>query len=251
MTVPTRPAAARRSRRAPNGAHVLHAVPPAAPATEDLRLLSPDEHHRADRIRVPAAAARHVTARALLRRLLADLLGVPPRQVALVVAPNGKVEVADGDGLRVSISHTDGMIVVVVAAAAVGVDVERVDRWPLPPLTAWLSPTELERLDANGSDEGAHDSNPDLDHVGLDRHRDLVRTWTAKEAVAKAHGCHPGLALADIEVDGDTARVPDRIGGMGVTTRDLHDLSITPTHVTTLATTPPAPGTRPPEGHWG
>ncbi len=236
MTATTASASAHRSRGVPDGAHVLHAVPPAAPAAGDLRLLSPDERHRADRIRVPAAAARHVTSRALLRRLLADLLGVSPRQVALVVAPSGKVAVADGDGLRVNISHTDGMVVVVVAATAVGVDVERVDRHPLPPLTAWLSPAELERLAAHGSDEGAHDSGPDLDHVGHDRHRDLVRTWTAKEAVAKAHGCHPALALADIEVDGDTARVPDRTGGTPWATWDLHDLPITPTHVATLAT---------------
>lgn len=233
-----------RSPAVPSGIHVLHAVPPAAPAVGDLRLLSPDERHRAERIRVPAAAARHVTARALLRRLLADLLGVPPHQVGLVVAPSGRVEVTDGKGLSVSVSHTDGMAVVAVATTAVGVDVERVGRWPLPPLATWLSPAELHRLNANGppasTDDPGQDPRPDVH----DRHRGLVRAWTAKEAVAKACGCHLVMTLADIEVDGDTARVADRIGGVRVTW-DLRDLPISSTHVTTLAAplaSPPTPG---------
>lgn len=241
MTATTTGRSVRRSPGVPGEFHVLHAVPPRSPTAADLRLLSPEQRRRAERIRAPAAAARHVTGRALLGRLLADLLGVAPHQVALVVAPNGRVEVPDAPDLRVSISHTEGMVVVAAADTAVGIDVERADRWPLPPLSQWLSPAELERLGTNEPLAATDDPAPGRLPDGHDRHRRLVRTWTAKEATLKASGCLPGLVLADVEVARGKARIPDRTGDNAGATWHLHDLLLASTHVTTLAATSPAP----------
>ena len=185
-------------------------------------MLAPEERRRAERIRVPAAAARHVTGRALLRRLVATLLGVPARDVVLQVRADGRPTLPGPQHLRLGVAHTDGMVVVAAAPTAVGVDVERADRWPLPPAAAWLSDRERDRL-AVGAHAGA-----------VDGRRRLVRAWTAKEATAKGLGRGLSLSPTAIEVAGSIAHVRAEVDD-GLATWHLHDLPIAATHVVTLA----------------
>ena len=139
-----------------------------------------------------AARARHTAGRALLRRLVAIELGCRIEDVVVHVGPRGH-PVVDARDLAVSISHTRGLVVAALAwGRAVGVDVERTTRSPLPPARLWLGPGDQRRL--------AQVPDGEWDTA-------LVRCWTAKEAAAKASGAGLGLPLRTIEVDGDRAWV--------------------------------------------
>lgn len=165
------------------------------------------------------ARHRHAAGRDLLRRVLADELGCRPTEVRLRDGHRGAPELEDPSGPRCSISHTADVVMVAVSATGpVGVDVERADRTPLPPLTAWVA--EDERVALTGSPLACAPA--------------LVRRWTCKEAVAKALGVGLALPLAAVVVDGDVARVAD-------TTQVWHleSRGIPPGFIATLATLDP------------
>lgn len=146
------------------------AVPGRVSAT-DLALLDGRGRHRAGTITHDAVRARHVTAWALLRRLLAAVEGGgDPATVAVDVDPDGRP--VTGTSTAVSIAHTVDLVVVAVCLdGPVGVDVERRDRRPLPAPTTWCTPAEVATWTSL-----------------LPAVRDpwLLRRWTAKEAAFKA-----------------------------------------------------------------
>jgi 4'-phosphopantetheinyl transferase len=91
-------------------------------------VLASSEQERAKGIRNPAAGRRWATSRWALRKILGDYLGQGPGEVELAVAEHGKPELAaPGRGLEFNLSHSEGLGLVAVAAAAVGVDVEWID----------------------------------------------------------------------------------------------------------------------------
>jgi phosphopantetheinyl transferase len=139
---------------------------------EDLAVLDALGRERASATSHEAVRARHVTAWALLRRLLAELGGGDPAHVPLTVGPDGCP--ITGTRTSVSISHTRDLVVVAACLdGAVGVDVERRDRRPLPAPTAWCSPAEVAVWSALPTS---------------DRPLWQLRAWTAKEATFKARG---------------------------------------------------------------
>ena len=143
---------------------------PSRARERDLAVLDPEGRRRAATIVHGAVRARHVTAWALLRRLLSTLHGVAPDAVPLTSRADGR-PVTEGP-TSVSIAHTRDLIVVAACLdGRIGVDVERGDRWPLPAPAAWCTSAELATL--RGLPPGAH-------------HRWLVRRWTVKEATYKA-----------------------------------------------------------------
>jgi 4'-phosphopantetheinyl transferase EntD len=145
------------------------AVPDEA-SREDLAVLDERGQHRAAAISHDAVRSRHVTAWALLRRLLSDLEGGDPAGVRVTVGPDGRP--TTGTRTSVSISHTHDLVVVAVCLdGTVGVDVERRDRQPVPTPSAWCSPAEV----------AVWATLPPAD-----RPLWQLRTWTAKEAVFKA-----------------------------------------------------------------
>lgn len=144
-----------------------------------VRLLSPEERRRWSRV-VPAARTMYACSHAALRAVTALYTGRPPSQVAFAKGAFGKPYVRGDPGLRVSLSHTDGLALVAVGRdGPVGVDVER-----LAPLR---DPAGLRRQ-VLSEWEAAHwpESCEDALHSGLFTH------WTCKEAVLKALGS--GLA---------------------------------------------------------
>lgn len=151
------------------------------------RVLTPDEHARAARFFHPADADRFVLARATLRTALAARLGTAPSAVPLQHDDSGRPQIAGGP--HVSVSHSGDVVLVALASAAVGVDVEHVDaRHAREPLATFFSTADvaaLERLP------------PDL------RERAFFHAWTSREAIGKAIGL--GLALPreafDVAVD--------------------------------------------------
>jgi phosphopantetheinyl transferase len=135
--------------------------------------LSSGELARAAAISHPAARARFVAGRTLLRELLAEARPILAEEgIELVVEHSGRLLVVGHDDLQVSVSHTHGL----VAAATwchgpVGIDVEPLGRAGLPPGETWLTLGEQHRL---------------AELAAEDRREWLLRRWVAKEAVLKA-----------------------------------------------------------------
>ncbi|WP_399082635.1 4'-phosphopantetheinyl transferase family protein [Streptomyces sp. BBFR2] len=146
-------------------------------------LLDARERHRAAALRRPADRALYIAVHAELRRALGAVLGTAPHAVELVRlacpgcgGPHGRPAVAGPAGAAVhfSLSHGDGLALLALASAPVGVDIERVPaaRTAADAAEA-LHPAEraeLARLPADG------------------RPAAFARCWTRKEAYLKATG---------------------------------------------------------------
>ncbi len=181
--------------RAPDRCQVWWAT---SDRSADGGLLSDAERARAGRLRCAEDRLGFVTARALLRLLLADRLDVPPVAVPLGAAcrvcganDHGRLRL-DGDPTNVSFSVTRRGARVGVAMTegrAVGVDVEAADDRGDPARAALaaeaLGPAEL----------ATYRRIP----VG-DRGRAMARWWTRKEAVLKATGDGLGFPPAKLRV---------------------------------------------------
>jgi 4'-phosphopantetheinyl transferase len=144
-----------------------------------LDLLSPDERARHHAFLAPGPRDEHLRARALTRTVLARYAGVPPRELAFVEGERGRPELAspiDGRRLRFNLSHTRGLIALVVGwELDVGVDVEDSTRRgdPLGLAESVFARDELEALRA----------------LPAARQRERFFTyWTLKEAYIKARG---------------------------------------------------------------
>ncbi|MFI2371995.1 4'-phosphopantetheinyl transferase family protein [Streptomyces sp. NPDC018833] len=159
-------------------------------AVAHAHVLDAEESARLDVFRRPedrdAFAVAHVT----LRRLLGERLGQAPKDVSLVREPcahcggaHGRPYVP-GRAVHFSLSHTSGMVMIALAAAPVGIDVELL---PAPgtadDVATQLHPDEQAELAALPSAE---------------RTVAFARCWTRKEAMLKAMGVglNEDLALA-------------------------------------------------------
>lgn len=140
------------------------------------------------------------------RVVLAHYLNADPASLEFTAGPNGKPVLvpADGQAVNFNTSHSGGMAVIAVVldpAAAVGVDIERLDRsvpdslWP-----ACLSPGEAKWLAARPS---------------AMRPADFMRLWTCKEAILKASGQGLRVDPASIDIDPESfaiRRLPASLG---------------------------------------
>jgi 4'-phosphopantetheinyl transferase len=186
------PAAPARLRPAADEVHVWSAALERTP-TEAARLsrhLSQEERDRAARFRHAGARAEFIVARALLRLLLGECLGMEARCVPFSQTSRGKPRLADSveAPLCFNVSHSHGMaLFALTGRCEVGVDVERVrpfsDEMGLA--DRFFTPTESAALRA------------------LDAPRRLetfFRLWTRKEAYLKAHGLGLSFGLERVEV---------------------------------------------------
>jgi len=123
--------------------------------------LSAAERTRADRYRRTLDRDRFVVRRGLLRRLLGDLLGLPPAGVPLVAAAQGKPTLAGAAAtVAFNLSHSGATALFGLApageggiAASIGVDIEAVDARPrtlgeLLHVARRIAPAEAEALAA-------------------------------------------------------------------------------------------------------
>lgn len=146
--------------------------------------LSVAERLRADRLRVPAARARFMEARGLLRGLLAGYLNCSPRAIAFTIEAGGKPAVPArpeyGD-LRFNLSHSGKLALGAVSRGRdVGVDVERIrpGPWENGVAERFFAPEETTALRALPARE---------------RRAAFFCVWTRKEACLKS--CGRGLTL--------------------------------------------------------
>ncbi|MDF2266802.1 4'-phosphopantetheinyl transferase superfamily protein [Streptomyces coacervatus] len=167
-----------------------------AVAEDERRLPLLLGHEAARWRRLPDTAVRRqfVASRILVKHTAGALLGVPPHAIALDNTRTGAPFLPQSPWLRISLSHTDGLVLAGFSAAGpVGVDVERSDR-PLVALglpDEFCTPDELAFL------------------RGLPPHRRnacAVRLWTLKEACTKAVGRGMRLPFTGFGFDLSTAR---------------------------------------------
>jgi 4'-phosphopantetheinyl transferase len=181
--------------------------PSPAAAAEHRGCLTADERARADRYKTGKVRDQFVTCRGLLRRVLGECLGVGPGEIPITYTGAGKPVLGGANpGLHFNLTHTDGLALIAVARAPVGIDAERVRAVADPDglVRRFFSPAERDAFAALP---------PDL------RGRGFFRGWTCKEAVIKAAGLGVlTLDGFDVELHPDrppavlAARHPDLVG---------------------------------------
>jgi 4'-phosphopantetheinyl transferase len=151
-----------------------------------LDLLTDEERERLGRFRRPADAASFAAGRALVRLALAPLVGASPQELVFDTwcevhsSPHGKPRLVEPAAqLDFSLSRAGARLVLAVASAPVGVDVERLDR-DVGADVARIAFAEDERAEL--------DAVPPAARAGA-----FLACWTRKEAVLKALG--HGLAV--------------------------------------------------------
>jgi len=169
--------------------------------------LSPDERDRARRFHFEKDRRRFISARAMLRSIVGERIGVAPADVAFRYGSRGKPELQHTTrAVRFNLSHSEDLCVIAVHDdREVGVDVERIR--PLVDLDAVRKRffSVRERAAIVGGDP-----------AGLEA---FFYFWTLKEAWLKGSGEGIGDLLTAVEVrhDGDgrpsIARVDDPPGG--------------------------------------
>ena len=170
-------------------------VQQSAPLVKSMRaLLDDDELQRAARFRVEAARHRFVTARAMLRLILARSTGIAPEHLTFVFGEHGKPRLETG-GPCFNLAHSGDTVVVAVAVDQVGVDVEDLRALPNAERLARRICTPQE-LDALLSLSEPH------------RNDALLQLWTAKEAVLKALGSGIAGGMRSVEVAVDIEGQP-------------------------------------------
>jgi 4'-phosphopantetheinyl transferase len=186
-------------------------------------VLSPDERTRAARFYFERDRARFVVARAALRHILGDYLGIPPAEMAFVYGTHGKPSLAaPWFDLCFNLSHSRAVgLCAVTRGRAIGVDVEQIR--PLDDADALaehlFSPRErasLRRLS------------------GERKLRGFFNAWTRKEAFIKALGdglSHP-LESFDVSLaPGAPARLESIDGDPVAAARwSLSALDVDPVH---------------------
>lgn len=152
----------------------------AADAAAHRHLLDAEESARLDAFLRDADRDAYAVAHVALRRLLGERLGQAPEAVTLsrepcahCGGPHGR-PVVPGNAVHFSLSHTSGLVMIALAGAPVGVDVERVpDPDTVADVASQLHPRERTELAA-------------LPAAQLPAA--FSRCWTRKEALLKATG---------------------------------------------------------------
>jgi 4'-phosphopantetheinyl transferase len=153
------------------------------------RSLCREERERAARFRHAASRDEFVVARAFLRFLMGECLGVAPHEVCFSQTARGKPRLAaNPPPVCFNVSHSHGVaLFALTSRCEVGVDLERVRPFSdeVGLAERFFTPREaaaLRALDARG------------------RVETFFRLWTRKEAYLKAHGLGLSYGLERVEV---------------------------------------------------
>lgn len=165
-------------------------------------LLTPSERIRAASFVFPKHASHWISCRAALRRILGNIIGVPPAEVPLIVSEFGKPSLAPPfAGLHFSLSHCEDLALLSLCQdGPVGVDVEPSHRAAdLPDCeTAFCHPAEIDTLPADP----------------IARGECLLEIWTAKEALLKALGTGFSHPPETVRIHGSTASSGESLPGI-------------------------------------
>lgn len=193
----------------------IHLITPAEIALDGaIECLIDEEKLKAGRFRFAKDAAHWTACRAALRAILARETGTTPHDVPIVYSKFGKPMLAPPfDSLHFNLSHCSDLALVALSdCGPVGVDLESVDRAPdlLECVSSFCHPDEGRGLpEENG-----------------ERAMQLLRIWTAKEAVLKALGTgmsHPPETVR-IEFGADQASARSDVPLDGLEDQVIHPL---------------------------
>lgn len=144
---------------------------PAALESTLLVTLSEDEQRRASGYVVPSARSQFVASRGVLRQLLQHYLNLPAQAIRFSVGAHGKPLLADPYPLSFNVSHTEGLLMIAVAAGIqVGIDVERIRSIP--------NASQLAARYFSARERAAMENGP----------TSFMRGWTCRESALKAFG---------------------------------------------------------------
>jgi len=151
------------------------------PADETPLELSDEERARLERLRSADLKARFANSRGALRHLLGSYLGMPPREIKLGLAQNGKPFVEPAQNaidLRFNLSHTGDFAALAFARGVeIGVDIQNLQR-----------SSENSRQAIALRCFSAYERAYLADLPGPSRPYHFCSVWAAKEAVVKAEG---------------------------------------------------------------
>ncbi|WP_441250988.1 4'-phosphopantetheinyl transferase family protein [Kitasatospora sp. McL0602] len=174
--------------------------PDRAPGPRLRRLLGRDWARYLD-LTHPDVRIRFAASRILLKYAVATLQGVGPEDVELGYLEKGRPFIRGNDSVSVSISHTDGLLLVgLTTQGLIGVDAEPADRELYGQGLArhLCTEDELRQVEALPEDR---------------RNAELIRIWTLKEAYTKAIGTGLQSPFASFSVSGPGSS--DGSGGSG------------------------------------
>jgi 4'-phosphopantetheinyl transferase len=161
-------------------------------------LVGTQERERAARLRDPVERLRFTASYAVLRSVLSALGGGPDSRIEFVRDERGKPRVP-GNGLRFSLSRSDGVVLIGVSESRdIGVDVERAREVPHVEALArnHLSPAEYEVWRHGGA---------------AAKSLRFLRGWTRKEACVKAAGIGLAVPLAHVDVSCEASEIPREV----------------------------------------
>jgi len=171
--------------------------------TLDDFVFSPDTMEHAC-IHSPERRRSFILSRALLRHVLAPRLGVAKNTIRFSRTDSGRLVLATDSPCHFSLSHSAGLVAVVIANAECGVDIEA------------SRPVAIERIAKRyfSDAENAWLAQADC----TTRARDFFRLWTLKEAAVKAlhEGLANNLARLAFDVSAEPARLIDPSPGLQV-----------------------------------
>jgi len=162
----------------------------AARVTSLAASLDSIEQQRARAYLSGSARFEFVTGRAVLRRLLARLLGVPPGEVSFSIGKFGKPALAAAHNSRLtfSLSHSAGWVLCALGwNRDLGIDLQRhAARMDHLALARWVcSPEELREIEGR---------------VGPEQVASFYTCWCRKEAVLKALGVGLSFPVQSLDV---------------------------------------------------
>lgn len=160
---------------------LLEFVFTSAQLARDCTLLSTAEHIRVQSFHQFQDRIRFASARAALRRLLAERVGISPDRLSILITASGKPYLPQHSEIQFNLSHAGNFALIAISSdGKVGIDIERCNRDVTGLSDYVLSP--LERAKACWSDKR------------------FIDLWVAKEAVLKALGLGIAEYLQDISV---------------------------------------------------
>jgi 4'-phosphopantetheinyl transferase len=194
---------------------IVHVIRPGSISPERVAAcLTGEEKARAARFKFEKDAVQWSACRAGLREILGRALGLHPADVSLIFSETGKPALASPhQRLHFNLSHCDGLAVVALSEnGPVGIDVEPLDRAEslLECETSFCHPDEIVALPLRREE----------------RARQLLRIWTAKEAILKALGTgltHPPEAVT-IHLEGNAGGAISDIFLEGIENFRFHPL---------------------------
>ncbi len=158
----------------------------------ELDVLGPPERARAAAFAFAADRHRYQVAHVALRQALSGRTGIPPGKLCFrrercprCGGRNGRPALAGHGGVHFSLAHSADAVAIAIAAAPVGIDIERM-----------LRRCTCDLADAMHGDDAARTRLlPEPQ-----RHAAIMRWWVAAEAVLKCTGAGIAHGLADFPV---------------------------------------------------